>query len=67
MESIILKGNHCLQLQLESFLDNSFFLFQVAENTADEQARSEGRDIKLDSDSQLPFLLPEDGYSCDIV
>ncbi|XP_042899757.1 afadin isoform X2 [Parasteatoda tepidariorum] len=42
---------------------------KVAENTADEQARSEGRDIKLeeDSDLQLPFLLPEDGYSCDIV
>lgn len=42
---------------------------KVAENTADEQARSEGREIKLeeDSDLQLPFLLPEDGYSCDIV
>nr|XP_042912237.1 afadin-like [Parasteatoda tepidariorum] len=42
---------------------------KVAENTADEQVRSEGRDIKLeeDSDLQLPFLLPEDGYSCDIV
>ncbi|KAG8189760.1 hypothetical protein JTE90_012933 [Oedothorax gibbosus] len=42
---------------------------KVAENTADEQARSEGREVKLeeDSDLQLPFLLPEDGYSCDIV
>ncbi|XP_054718595.1 afadin-like isoform X2 [Uloborus diversus] len=42
---------------------------KIAENTADEQARSEGREIKLeeDSDLQLPFLLPEDGYSCDIV
>lgn len=42
---------------------------QVSENTADELARSEGREVKLeeDSDLQLPFLLPEDGYSCDIV
>jgi len=31
--------------------------------------RSDGRDIQLleDPDLQLPFLLPEDGYSCDVV
>lgn len=42
---------------------------KFAENTADEQARSEGREIKLqeDADLQLPFLLPKDGYSYDIV
>ncbi|XP_067124139.1 afadin-like isoform X2 [Centruroides vittatus] len=42
---------------------------KVAENTADELARSDGREVKLeeDADLQLPFLLPEDGYSCDIV
>ncbi|XP_036025069.1 afadin isoform X24 [Onychomys torridus] len=41
----------------------------VAENTADELARSDGRDVQLeeDPDLQLPFLLPEDGYSCDVV
>ncbi|XP_078699270.1 afadin-like isoform X5 [Branchiostoma floridae x Branchiostoma belcheri] len=41
----------------------------VAENTADELTRSDGGDVRLeeDSDLQLPFLLPEDGYSCDIV
>ena len=41
----------------------------VAQNTADELTRSDGRDVKLmeDPDLQLPFLLPEDGYSCDIV
>uniref|UniRef100_G1SSS9 Afadin, adherens junction formation factor n=1 Tax=Oryctolagus cuniculus TaxID=9986 RepID=G1SSS9_RABIT len=41
----------------------------VAENTADELARSDGRDVRLeeDPDLQLPFLLPEDGYSCDVV
>ena len=41
----------------------------VAQNTADELTRSDGRDVRLeeDPDLQLPFLLPEDGYSCDIV
>lgn len=41
----------------------------VAQNTADELTRSDGREVKLmeDPDLQLPFLLPEDGYSCDIV
>ncbi|KAB0405932.1 hypothetical protein E2I00_012938, partial [Balaenoptera physalus] len=40
----------------------------VAENTADELARSDGRAVQLeeDPDLQLPFLLPEDGYSCDV-
>ena len=41
----------------------------VAENTADELARSDGREVRLeeDPDLQLPFLLPEDGSSCDVV
>ena len=41
----------------------------VAENTADELTRSDGKDVRLEEepDLQLPFLLPEDGYSCDIV
>ena len=41
----------------------------VAKNTADELTRSDGRDVRLEEepDLQLPFLLPEDGYSCDIV
>ncbi|ELT96969.1 hypothetical protein CAPTEDRAFT_228923 [Capitella teleta] len=41
----------------------------VAQNTADELTRSDNREVKLmeDPDLQLPFLLPEDGYSCDIV
>nr|XP_033794228.1 afadin isoform X3 [Geotrypetes seraphini] len=41
----------------------------LAENTADELARSDGREVQLeeDPDLQLPFLLPEDGYSCDVV
>nr|XP_039267288.1 afadin-like isoform X1 [Styela clava] len=42
---------------------------QVARNTADELTRSDGREVQLeeDPDLQLPFLLPEDGYSCDVV
>ncbi len=41
----------------------------VAENTADELTRSDGREVRLEEepDLQLPFLLPEDGYSCDII
>ena len=41
----------------------------VAEHTADELARSDGREVRLDEDEelQLPFLLPDEGYSCDII
>ena len=41
----------------------------VAESTADELTHSDEREVQLeeDPDLQLPFLLPEDGYSCDIV
>lgn len=44
-------------------------LIKAAQNTADELARSDGREVRLeeDPDLQLPFLLPEDGYSCDII
>jgi afadin len=36
---------------------------------ADELARSDGREVRLEEDVELalPFLLPEDGYSCDVV
>lgn len=41
----------------------------MAESTADGLAREDGREVRLEeeTDLQLPFLLPEDGYSCDIV
>lgn len=41
----------------------------VARNTADDLTCSEGRVVTLeeDADLQLPFLLPEDGYSSDII
>lgn len=41
----------------------------VARSTADDLTRSEGREVTLneDADLQLPFLLPEDGYSSDII
>ena len=42
---------------------------EMAENTADGLLREEGRQIRLEEESnlRLPFLLPQDGYSCDIV
>ena len=41
----------------------------IAQSTVDVVASRDGRQIKLfeDTDLQLPFLLPEDGYSCDYV
>ncbi|KAL4233546.1 Mllt4p [Mactra antiquata] len=41
----------------------------VAENMADDLIRTDGRQVQLeeDQDLQLPFLLPEDGYSCDTI
>ncbi|XP_059470521.1 afadin isoform X2 [Neocloeon triangulifer] len=42
---------------------------RVAESVADELIRADGREVRLDEqpELQLPFLLPEDGYSCDVV
>jgi len=41
----------------------------VAESTSDELSQDDGYDIKLEEDIQLqlPFLLPEEGYSSDII
>lgn len=41
----------------------------VAQNTADETVLKEGQHITLleEPDLQLPFLLPEDGFSCEFV
>ena len=49
--------------------DNIQCMVKMARNTTDELIIKEGREIRLEeeSDLQLPFLLPEDGYSCDIV
>ena len=40
-----------------------------AKVSADELLHSEGRDLELEEslDLQLPFLLPDGGYSCDTV
>uniref|UniRef100_A0A668W5P1 Afadin, adherens junction formation factor a n=1 Tax=Oreochromis aureus TaxID=47969 RepID=A0A668W5P1_OREAU len=61
------KSVCCLPLEgMQELIDH---VVAVAENTADELARSDGREVQLeeDPDLQLPFLLPEDGYSCDVV
>lgn len=41
----------------------------VAENTADEHIRNQGQAVTLEEDPQLqlPFLLPEDRYSCEVI
>uniref|UniRef100_A0A8C9JLP4 Afadin n=1 Tax=Panthera tigris altaica TaxID=74533 RepID=A0A8C9JLP4_PANTA len=60
-------------LQLQALLQNYHcapdepFIPTVSE--APLLARSDGREVQLqeDPDLQLPFLLPEDGYSCDVV
>ena len=41
----------------------------IVVGTVDEVARADGRAIRLDEDPHLPvqFLLPDDGYSCDVV
>ncbi|XP_031684095.1 afadin-like [Oncorhynchus kisutch] len=41
----------------------------AAEASADEMLRNEGHDLQLEEgpDLHLPFLLPEEGYSCDTV
>ncbi|XP_063581170.1 afadin isoform X24 [Pongo abelii] len=65
----LLQNYHCAPD--EPFIPTDLIenVVAVAENTADELARSDGREVQLeeDPDLQLPFLLPEDGYSCDVV
>ncbi|XP_061480381.1 afadin isoform X20 [Rhineura floridana] len=65
----LLQNYHCAPD--EPFIPTELIenVVAVAENTADELARSDGREVQLeeDPDLQLPFLLPEDGYSCDVV
>lgn len=41
----------------------------IAQNTADEMARNEGQEIRLmeDPELHLPFLMPDDGYSCEFI
>jgi afadin len=44
-------------------------LAEVAAKQVDEQLLADGRKVVVSEplDLQLPFLLPEDGYSCDYV
>lgn len=41
----------------------------IAQNTADETARDEDQEIHLleDPELRLPFLMPDDGYSCEFI
>ncbi|KAG8238214.1 hypothetical protein J437_LFUL018258, partial [Ladona fulva] len=46
-------------------------VIRVAENVCDDLIRNEGREVQLEEEEgellRLPFLLPDDGYSCDVV
>ena len=44
-------------------------IVRVAHNTVDELTRREQRQVRMEEDFvlQLPFLLPEDNYSCEII
>lgn len=44
-------------------------LISIAQNTADDVIRQEGRVVQVEEevDLQLPFLLPEDGHSCEFI
>lgn len=56
-------------LNLKLILKTKMHYKKVAENLADELARSDGREVRLEEEPELalPFLLPEDGYSCEVV
>lgn len=42
---------------------------RAAEGVADELTRADGREVRLHEDTTLPvqLLLPDDGFSCDVV
>lgn len=42
---------------------------RAAESVADELTRADGREVRLHEDPTLPvqLLLPDDGFSCDVV
>lgn len=42
---------------------------RMAQSVADELTRADGREIRLEESTelQLPLLLPDDGFSCDVV
>ena len=42
-------------------------MFNIAYNNVDQQLISEGQEVGLQEDPnlELPFLIPEHGYSCD--
>lgn len=62
-------------LLISTYLDLNFLrdlidsVVAVAENTADEHIRNQGQAVTLEEDPQLqlPFLLPEDRYSCEVI
>ena len=65
----VYQYNNIILLYTLIFIELIDNVVAVAEHTADELIRTDGREVRLgeDEELQLPFLLPEDGYSCDII
>ncbi|KAF5291704.1 hypothetical protein FQR65_LT11397 [Abscondita terminalis] len=60
------KGEHGEQVAPTALLEQ---VARAAEGVADELARAEGREVRLHEDPAPPLqlLLPDDGFSCDVV
>lgn len=60
---------HMLKRRIFIYRDLIDSVVAVAENTADELIRNQGQDVTLEEDPQLqlPFLLPEDRYSSEVI
>ncbi|KAF5290937.1 hypothetical protein FQA39_LY14543 [Lamprigera yunnana] len=60
------KGEHGEQVAPATLLEQAA---RAAEGVADELARAEGREVRLHEDPAPPLqlLLPDDGFSCDVV
>lgn len=50
----------------QQFITN---LVRIAQNTADVHIRDEGRKLQINEETELhlPFLLPDDGYTCQLL
>lgn len=60
---------HKLKAKFENNTNKNIIYFnQVAENLADELARSDGREIRLEEEDELmiTFVQPEEGFSYEV-
>ena len=72
IENVVRVSIFCgmaLREYVQSKVFMGFVYVQVAENLADELARSNGLEVKLEENAEFPleFVLPVDSYSCEVV